>query len=130
MNVHCVSSTFQPAKVFVGSLPPGCKPEELRHLFTSYGVVVECDIMNRCGFVHLETIEMAEAAISALNGIEFKGQAIVVEPGRPKDRRGGGGGATIGNRRPMQGKEFNLLIVQLSFITKKFSGRWSCRRKL
>ncbi|XP_062121654.1 keratin, type I cytoskeletal 9 [Drosophila sulfurigaster albostrigata] len=106
------------AKVFVGSLPPGCKPEELRHLFTSYGVVVECDIMNRCGFVHLETVEMAEAAIAALNGIEFKGQAIVVEPGRPKDRRGGGGGGgAVGgggsdggraaNRRPMQGGSFN-----------------------
>ncbi|EDW58376.1 uncharacterized protein [Drosophila virilis] len=97
------------AKVFVGSLPPGCKPEELRHLFTNYGVVVECDIMNRCGFVHLETIEMAEEAIAALNGIEFKGQTIVVEPGRPKDRRGGGGGVgggggggSAGNRRPMQ----------------------------
>ncbi|KAH8312085.1 hypothetical protein KR044_009321 [Drosophila immigrans] len=108
------------AKVFVGSLPPGCKPEELRHLFTSYGVVVECDIMNRCGFVHLETVEMAEAAIAALNGIEFKGQAIVVEPGRPKDRRGGGGGGgggggagrgggggEVANRRPMQGGSFN-----------------------
>ncbi|KAH8359228.1 hypothetical protein KR093_005305 [Drosophila rubida] len=100
------------AKVFVGSLPPGCKPEELRHLFTNYGVVVECDIMNRCGFVHLETIEMAEAAIAALNGIEFKGQPIVVEPGRPKDRRGGGGGSGgsgggPSNRRPMQGGSFN-----------------------
>lgn len=105
---------LQTAKVFVGSLPPGCKPEELRHLFTNYGVVVECDIMNRCGFVHLETIEMAEEAIAALNGIEFKGQTIVVEPGRPKDRRGGGGGVGgggggggAGNRRPMQqGKQF------------------------
>lgn len=99
----------------MGSLPPGCKPEELRHLFTSYGNVVECDIMNRCGFVHLETVEMADAAIAALNGVEFKGQNIVVEPGRLKDRRGGGGGGGGGNagggggagsnRRPnMQGK--------------------------
>ncbi|ALC46527.1 CG7903 [Drosophila busckii] len=94
------------AKVFVGSLPPGSKPEELRHLFTNYGVVVECDIMNRCGFVHLETIEMAETAIAALNGVEFKGHNLVVEPGRAKDRRGGGGGSNgvgpTGNRRPIQ----------------------------
>lgn len=115
-------NSLQTAKVFVGSLPPGCKPEELRHLFTNYGVVVECDIMNRCGFVHLETIEMAEAAIAALNGVEFKGQAIVVEPGRPKDRRSGGGGGGVsgaggggggagggaGNRRPMPGKESHI----------------------
>lgn len=68
--------------------------------------------MNRCGFVHLETVEMADAAIAALNGVEFKGQNIVVEPGRLKDRRGGGGGGSGNagggagsNRRPnMQGK--------------------------
>ncbi|KAH8417656.1 hypothetical protein KR222_003623, partial [Zaprionus bogoriensis] len=126
----------QTAKVFVGSLPPGCKPEELRHLFTGYGNVVECDIMNRCGFVHLETIEMADAAIAALNGVEFKGQSIVVEPGRLKDKRGGGAGAVggaegggagvgvaggagsvaPGNRRPMQGKPSEQLLYL--FITR------------
>ncbi|EDW84333.1 uncharacterized protein Dwil_GK14083 [Drosophila willistoni] len=97
------------AKVFVGSLPPGCKPDELRRLFSNYGAVVECDVMNRCGFVHLENTEMADAAIAALNGIEFKGQNIVVEPGRPKERgRKGVGVATgpgagnRGGRRPMQ----------------------------
>lgn len=79
-------------------------------MFTSYGNVVECDIMNRCGFVHLETVEMADAAIAALNGVEFKGQTIVVEPGRLKDRRGGGGAGGAGsNRRPMQGERFQTL---------------------
>uniref|UniRef100_A0A0A1XE52 Heterogeneous nuclear ribonucleoproteins A2/B1 n=1 Tax=Zeugodacus cucurbitae TaxID=28588 RepID=A0A0A1XE52_ZEUCU len=74
-------------KIFVGSLPPGTKPEELRHLFEDYGVVVECDVMNRCGFVHMETKEMANTAIAALHSTEFKGQMIVVELGRPKDRK-------------------------------------------
>ncbi|KAH8326214.1 hypothetical protein KR067_003391, partial [Drosophila pandora] len=85
----------QTAKVFVGSLPPGCKPEELRRLFANYGSVVECDVMNRCAFVHLANVDMADAAISALNGTNFKGQNIVVEAGRPKygngPRNGGGG---------------------------------------
>jgi len=56
---------MQTAKVFVGSLPR-CKPDELRRLFSNYGSVVECDVMNRCAFVHLETTEMADAAIAAL----------------------------------------------------------------
>ncbi|XP_070072244.1 keratin, type I cytoskeletal 9 [Drosophila takahashii] len=71
------------AKVFVGSLPR-CKPDELRRLFSNYGNVCECDVMNRCAFVHLETTDMADAAIAALNGTVFKGQPIVVEAGRPK----------------------------------------------
>ncbi|XP_067632267.1 uncharacterized PE-PGRS family protein PE_PGRS20 [Eurosta solidaginis] len=85
-------------KIFVGSLPPGTKPEELRHLFEDYGVVVECDVMNRCGFVHMETKEMANTAIAALNSSEFKGQMIVVELGRPKDKKPGVGNAVEGAR--------------------------------
>ncbi|XP_037707524.1 keratin, type I cytoskeletal 9 [Drosophila subpulchrella] len=77
------------AKVFVGSLPR-CKPDELRRLFSNYGSVVECDVMNRCAFVHLETTDMADAAIAALNGTVFKGQPIVVEAGRPKYGPGNG----------------------------------------
>ncbi|KAH8362978.1 hypothetical protein KR084_003931, partial [Drosophila pseudotakahashii] len=75
--------SMQTAKVFVGSLPR-CKPDELRRLFSNYGNVCECDVMNRCAFVHLETTDMADAAIAALNGTVFKGQPIVVEAGRPK----------------------------------------------
>lgn len=87
--------SFQQTKVFVGSLPPGSKPEDLRALFENYGIVTECDIMNRCGFVHMQTQDMAQNAIEALNNTEFNGQTIVVEQGRMKDRnrqQGGGGG--------------------------------------
>lgn len=86
-------------KIFVGSLPPGTKPEELRHLFEDYGVVVECDVMNRCGFVHMETKEMANTAITALHATEFKGQMIVVELGRPKDRKPNADNGRGGNIR-------------------------------
>ncbi|KAJ6639927.1 RNA-binding protein 4 [Pseudolycoriella hygida] len=77
-------------KVFVGSLPPSVKPEDLRRLFENFGVVTECDIMNRCGFVHMENAEMAENAIRSLNNTSFKGITISVEPGRMKERGGGG----------------------------------------
>ncbi|XP_018797285.1 PREDICTED: heterogeneous nuclear ribonucleoprotein A1 [Bactrocera latifrons] len=86
-------------KIFVGNLPPGTKPEELRRLFEDYGVVVECDVMNRCGFVHMETKEMANTAITALHASEFKGQMIVVELGRPKDRKANADNGRVGNIR-------------------------------
>lgn len=88
---------LQKTKVFVGSLPPGSKPEELRRLFEAYGVVTECDIMNRCGFVHMQTEEMAFSAIQALNNTTFNGATISVERGRIKER-GSGGGRGSGGR--------------------------------
>lgn len=102
---------MQNTKVFVGSLPPGAKPEELRRLFENYGVVTECDIMNRCGFVHMESADMAEAAIVGLNNSYFKGQTISVEPGRMKERRQGGESAPMNRGRGRGGRgggiEFN-----------------------
>ncbi|XP_073950157.1 uncharacterized protein isoform X2 [Choristoneura fumiferana] len=88
-------------KVFIGSLPQGSKPEELRKLFERFGVVTECDIMNRCGFVHMQTEDQAAAAIRALNNSTFNGGVITVERGRIKERgqRGGGGGGGRGGMR-------------------------------
>ncbi|XP_063367302.1 uncharacterized protein LOC134655770 isoform X2 [Cydia amplana] len=90
-------------KVFIGSLPQGSKPEELRKLFERFGVVTECDIMNRCGFVHMQTEDQAAAAIRGLNNATFNGGVITVERGRIKERgqRGGPGG---GGRGGMGGR--------------------------
>lgn len=101
---------FQQTKVFIGSLPQGSKPEELRKLFERYGVVTECDIMNRCGFVHMQTEEQAATAIRSLHNSTFNGAVISVERGRIKERgarggpgggrgRGGGGRGGMGERR-------------------------------
>lgn len=83
----------------MGSLPPNTKPEELRRLFEKYGVVTECDIMNRCGFVHMQTPEMADTAIKNLHNSQFNGANIVVERGRMKERKvmGGGPNARMNN---------------------------------
>lgn len=88
--------------MFVGSLPPGSKPEELRRLFERFGVVTECDIMNRCGFVHMQTEDQAAAAIRELHNSTFNGGMITVEKGRIKERggpRGGGRGGMRGSDR-------------------------------
>lgn len=79
-------------KIFVGSLPQATKPEEVRRLFENYGVVTECDVMNRCAFVHMQTPDMVDNAIQALHNSEFRGATINVERGRTKDRGEGGGG--------------------------------------
>lgn len=61
--------------------------------------------MNRCGFVHMQTEEMAESAIKALNNSQFNGGVISVEPGRMKERSGygpkkvGQGGGVVGGGR-------------------------------
>ncbi|XP_053698096.1 uncharacterized protein LOC128745129 isoform X1 [Sabethes cyaneus] len=90
-------------KIFVGSLPPSTKPEEIRRLFENYGVVTECDVMNRCAFVHMQSPDMVENAIQALHNSTFKGVTINVEHGRSKERTGGsssrGGGGNRGAPR-------------------------------
>ncbi|CAG9838486.1 unnamed protein product [Diabrotica balteata] len=78
-------------KVFVGSLPPDATPDDLKKLFEPYGNIAECDIANKCGFLHLEDAELAMKAIDELNGVEFMGSKISVEKGRVKPRRSGGG---------------------------------------
>ncbi|CAG9128164.1 unnamed protein product [Plutella xylostella] len=75
-----ISVIFQQTKVFIGSLPQGSKPEELRKLFERYGAVTECDIMNRCGFVHMQTEDQAAAAIRALHNTTFNGGVITADP--------------------------------------------------
>lgn len=102
---------LQRTKVFVGSLPPGSKPEDLRRLFEKFGVVTECDIMNRCGFVHMQTQDMADNAIKALNNSLFNGANIVVERGRMKERKpqgpGGPGPKGPNNNGPQNNRMSN-----------------------
>lgn len=61
--------------------------------------------MNRCGFVHMQSQEMADNAIKNLNNSLFNGANIVVERGRMKERKpnpggpggNGNGGPPLGN---------------------------------
>lgn len=98
-----LNTPFQRTKIFVGSLGNGARPEELRRLFENYGVVTECDIVNRCGFVHMETEEQASDAIQNLNHSSFNGQTISVEFGRQKERSGGSGGPMRSSSGPSRG---------------------------
>ncbi|XP_066996335.1 probable splicing factor, arginine/serine-rich 6 isoform X2 [Anabrus simplex] len=98
------SSTPPKTKIFVGRLPEDADSQDLRRLFEQYGVVTECDILNRYGFVHMKTEEMAARAIKELNNAEFMGVQISVEQSTGKKSGRGGGGGGRGGFGPMRGR--------------------------
>jgi len=85
-------------KMYVGNLSPDTREADLRELFTTYGRVrsikMAADVFTgRCrgfGFIEMEGHE-ARAAMAALNGSMFKGQALKVNEERPRDQRRGSG---------------------------------------
>jgi RNA recognition motif-containing protein len=87
--------------IYVGNLPWGLSEEDLREAFEAFGEVVSVKIIKDkftgrsrgFGFVEMSNQEEGEAAISGLNGKDFKGREIVVNQARPRrDDQGGGGG--------------------------------------
>merc|ERR1719512_686019 len=66
-------------KVWVGSLPPGAKWQELKDHFGQAGTVEFCNVRGTSGEVRFSTAEEAQAAIETLNGSEFMGAAIVAD---------------------------------------------------
>jgi RNA recognition motif-containing protein len=87
--------------IYAGNLPWGLSEEDLREAFEAFGEVASVKIIQDkftgrsrgFGFVEMPKDEEGEAAISALNGKDFKGREIVVNQARPRrDDQGGGGG--------------------------------------
>jgi len=87
-------------KLYVGNLSYGVTDSQLEQLFSAHGAVQSAQvIMDRdtgrskgFGFVEMSNSAEAEAAISALNGVEKDGRAMTVNEARPKAEGGGGGG--------------------------------------
>ena len=86
-------------KIFVGSLPPDAKEDEIRALFAQHGKVFSISLAHdifkgTCkgfGFVEMEGHE-ARAAIAALNGFSLRGQMLKVNEENPRHARGRGRG--------------------------------------
>ena len=91
-------------KLYVGNLSYGVTDSQLEQLFSAHGAVQSAQvIMDRdtgrskgFGFVEMSNSAEAEAAISALNGVEKEGRAMTVNEARPKAEGGGGGGGGRG----------------------------------
>lgn len=88
--------------IYVGNLPRQATEDDIRQAFEAFGKTMTVSIIKDkfsgeskgFGFVEMPKRLEAEAALAALNGKEFMGQAITVNEARPKsdnNRRGGGG---------------------------------------
>ncbi len=91
-------------KLYVGNLPFSVTDQELHDMFAEHGDVVSAThVMDRetgrprgFGFVEMSDNEQAQAAISALNGMNVGGRDLTVNEARPPAPRAGGGGGGRG----------------------------------
>ncbi|TVR61111.1 MAG: RNA-binding protein [Spirochaetaceae bacterium] len=90
-------------KVYVGNMNYATTEQSLHDLFSQYGQVQSCRMVNDrdtgrfkgFAFVEMSTDEEAQAAIAAVNGLELDGRALRVNEAferKPSYQRQGGGG--------------------------------------
>jgi RNA recognition motif-containing protein len=83
-------------RIYAGNLPADCTEKEFNELFAEFGRVRSIELARdifsgRCrgfGFVEMEGHE-ARAAISGLNGRNFRGNSLRVNEERPRGKKGG-----------------------------------------
>lgn len=88
------------SKIYVGNLPYSVTDATLESNFSEFGSVSSAKVMmdretgrsKGFGFVEMASEEVAQAAISALNGMSVDGRSIVVNLARPREASGGGAG--------------------------------------
>jgi len=100
------------SKIYVGNLPYSVTDSTLESNFSEFGGVSSAKVMmdrdtgrsKGFGFVEMASAEVAQAAISALNGMSVDGRSIVVNLARPREDNRGSGGYNAagygGNKRP------------------------------
>jgi RNA recognition motif-containing protein len=80
-------------RLFVGNLPYSVGESELETAFAEHGTVVSAVVIRDresgrsrgFGFVEMETDEMAESAVGALDGFEMDGRRLRVKEAQPKN---------------------------------------------
>jgi RNA recognition motif-containing protein len=99
-------------RIYVGNLPFSASEDDVRSLFTEYGNVEDVSLVSDretgrprgFGFVEMDN-QGANAAIQALDGMEYGGRNLRVNEARPREERpprrdgggyGGGGGGRSG----------------------------------
>jgi RNA recognition motif-containing protein len=88
------------SKIYVGNLPYSVTDASLRSNFGEFGSVTSAKVMmdretgksKGFGFVEMASAEVAQAAITALNGMSVDGRSIVVTLARPREGGNGSGG--------------------------------------
>ncbi|MEX1022243.1 MAG: RNA-binding protein [Dehalococcoidia bacterium] len=90
-------------RIYVGNLPFSATEEQVEQLFAAHGEVIGVALPTDrdtgrprgFGFVEMES-DAAAAAIRALDGVDFGGRNLRVNPAEPRENRGGGGGGGYG----------------------------------
>jgi cold-inducible RNA-binding protein len=90
------------AKLYVGNLSFEVGNSDLEEMFAPHGSVRSAQvIMDRdtgrskgFGFVEMSGDSEATAAISALNGRDFRGRPLTVNEAKPREDRSGGGNSS------------------------------------
>ena len=83
-------------RLFVGNLPFNLGEADLEAAFANHGTVVSAAVIRDSetgrsrgfGFIEMETEEMAEAAVSAMDGFEIDGRCLRVNEAQPKNNEG------------------------------------------
>jgi len=86
-------------RIYVGNLSFNSTEAEVRELFAAHGEVLSCALPTDretgrprgFGFVEMAD-EDAKKAIQALDGKDFGGRSLRVNPAEPREQRSGGGG--------------------------------------
>ena len=92
-------------RIYVGNLPFSATTEEVEELFSGFGEVIsvalptdrETGRPRGFGFVEMEDAA-ANEAIRALDGTDFGGRNLRVNPAQPREQGGRGGGGGGGYR--------------------------------
>ena len=87
--------------IYVGNLTWDCTADDLLALFQQHGAVARAQVITDretgrsrgFGFVEMNDDGEAQRTIDALNGYDFKGRPLTVNIAKPREERGGGGGA-------------------------------------
>ncbi len=101
--------------IYIGGLSPETTEDDLREAFVAYGEVATVKIVRDgatgesrgFGFVTMPAEQEAKQAVEEMNGKEFKGSTLKVEPGRTRAVSPGFGGKGPGGRgggRPRGGR--------------------------
>jgi RNA recognition motif-containing protein len=86
--------------IYVGNLSYQATEDEIRSLFEAFGEVSSVALIKDkmtgqprgFGFVEMPNDGDAQKAIQELNGKDMKGRSLSINPARPREERGSGGG--------------------------------------
>jgi RNA recognition motif-containing protein len=92
------------SKLYVGNLSYNATSSDLEQMCGAHGTVQSAEVIQDrdtgrskgFGFVQMGSDQEAQAAISALNGMEQDGRALTVNEAKPREARTGGGGGGYG----------------------------------